>query len=418
MIATTKPKKEKKASKDTDETLENATVKSDDFAGELIKAINKERGERVAYNLAVDESPTVVKRWISSGCRQLDYIMRNARNGGYPEGRVVEIFGPPSIGKSHIATQICVSTQRMGGIAVYVDSENATSVDNLRNLGVDVGRRFVFVQENCTESIFDIIEKTVLKAKAMNKDVPVTIIWDSIAGSSPKAELEGEYDKDTIGLQARVLSKGMRKITNVIGDNNVLLVMLNQVRTKIGTMYGDPDAPPGGKSVPFHASIRIKLSSGAVITDDGKTDGDPIGINVIAKIIKNKIAIPFRKCNFEIHFGVGIKEHEQLFDIMRPKGEVEVNGKLACVEGTGAWKTFYIKDKETLEIITSKKFYKTEFDELWKDPEYLPYLEGILEAVMVRKLESNVRPEIDVESYVEVQAVADMISEEIDENGY
>lgn len=404
-----KPKKEKVI----ESTQAEAPVHFEDFAADLIKAINKERGERVAYNLAVDEAPTKVKRWISSGSKQLDYIMRNARYGGYPEGRVIEIFGPPSIGKSHIATQICVSTQRMGGIAVYVDTETATSVENLRNLGVDVGRRFVFIQEHCTESVFDIIEKTILKAKAMNKDVPITIIWDSIAGSSPKAELEGAYDKDTIGLQPRALSKGMRKITNIIGTNNILLVCLNQVRTKIGVMHGDPDAPPGGKAIPFHASIRIKLSSGAPITTDGTKEGDVIGINVIAKTIKNKVAPPFRKCNFEIHFGVGLKEHEQLFDVMRPKGEVEVNGMLTCVEGTGAWKNFYVKDPKILTNVIEKKFHKAKFDELWKNPEYLPYLEGILEATMVRKLESNIHPDIDVDSYVEVKAVADMIDEEI-----
>lgn len=385
----------------------------DDFAADLIRAINKERGERVAYNLAVDDAPTKVKRWIKSGSRQLDYLIRNAPAGGYPEGRVIEIFGPPSIGKSHLAVQICVSTQRIGGIAVYVDTESATNVDNLRALGVDISRRFVFIQEHCTESIFDVIEKTILKAKSMSKDVPVTIIWDSIAGSSPKAELEGEYDKDSIGLQARALSKGMRKITNVIGENNILLVCLNQVRTKIGVMHGDPDAPPGGKAIPFHASVRIKLSSGLPITDDGTKEGEVIGINVNAKIIKNKVAPPFRKCNFEIYFGVGIKEHEQLFDVMRPTGEVEVGNYLACVEGTGAWKEFYLKDSKTLEVVKTKKFYKNKFDELWRDPEILPYLEKILEKTLVRVPDCSAMPDIDVDSYVEVAAVSDMLNEEL-----
>jgi recombination protein RecA len=404
-----KPKKEKPA----EANQVTSTTQTDDFAADLIKSINKERGARVAYNLAVDDSPTIVKRWISSGSRQLDYLIRNAPGGGYPEGRIVEIFGPPGIGKSHIATQICVSTQRMGGIAVYVDAECATSVENIKNLGVNVKSRFVYIQEHCTETIFSIIESTILKAKSMHKDVPVTIIWDSLAGSSPKAELEGDYDKDSIGLQARALSKGMRKITNVIGSNSVLLVVLNQIRTKIGEKYGDPDAPPGGKAVPFHASVRIKLSSGAVITDDGSKDGEPIGINVNVKVIKNRLAPPFRKCNFEIHFGIGIKEHEQLFDLMRPTGEVLHKGMLACVEGTGAWKTFYLKDHDTLEIVTEKKFYKIHFHELWKNPEYLPYLEAILEKTMVRTLESNETPDIDPDSYVDVKAVADLIEEEI-----
>ena len=124
-----------------------------DFTDDLIKSLNKEHGSRVAYNLAYDESPTHVKRWISTGSRQLDYIVANRVNGGLPEGRIVEIFGPPSIGKSHIAIQIARSTQLMGGIVVYIDTENATSVENLGLLGVDISKRFVYVDTHCTEEV-------------------------------------------------------------------------------------------------------------------------------------------------------------------------------------------------------------------------------------------------------------------------
>jgi len=179
-------------------------------------------------------SPTHVNRWISTGSTQLDYIISNRRNGGLPEGRIIEIFGPPSIGKSHIAIQIARSTQKMGGIVVYIDTENATSVENLSLLGVDISKRFVYVDTHCTEEVLSIAESTILKAKAMDKNVPVTIIWDSVAATSPKAELLGDYDKETIGLQARAISKGMRKINGVIAGNNVLMVCLNQMRTKIG----------------------------------------------------------------------------------------------------------------------------------------------------------------------------------------
>ena len=207
---------------------------SGDFTADLITSLNRDHGSRIAYNLAVDTSPTHVKNWISTGSRLLDYIIANRRNGGLPEGRIIEIFGPPSIGKSHIATQIARSTQQMGGIAVYIDTENATSVENLAALGVDVSKRFVYVDTHCTEEVFDVAEKTIIKAKSMQKNVPITIIWDSIAASSPKAELLGEYDQNTIGLQARTISKGMRKITGIIGDQNVLMVCLNQTRVKIG----------------------------------------------------------------------------------------------------------------------------------------------------------------------------------------
>lgn len=374
----------------------------DNFTDDLIKSLNKSHGSRVAYNLAFDESPTHVKRWISTGSRQLDYIISNRRGGGLPEGRIVEIFGPPSIGKSHIAIQIARSTQRMGGIVVYIDTENATSVENLGLLGVDVKKRFVYVDTHCTEEVLSIAEETILKAKAMDKDVPVTIIWDSVAATSPKAELTGDYDKDSIGLQARAISKGMRKITGVIANQNVLFVCLNQIRTKVGVMYGDPTTTPGGMAIPFHSSVRIKLGAGQQILNKDK---EVIGIHVSGKTVKNKVSAPFRSCEFEIHFGVGIKEHEQLFDILRKHGPESVNGRKVEIGGTGAWKTLTVMNEETGEVIVDKKFYKAEFDKIVEDPEYSDYIDDLLEAAMSKK-RSTEPADIDPESYEEVRSVA------------
>ena len=382
-------------------------AKSDDFTADLIKSLNKEQGSRVAYNLAYDESPTHVKRWISTGSKLLDYICSNRKDGGLPEGRIVEIFGPPSIGKSHIATQIARTTQRMGGIVVYIDTENATSVENLKMLGVDVSNRFVYVDTHCTEEVLSIAEATIMKAKAMDKDIPVTIVWDSVAASSPKAELLGDYDKESIGLQARAISKGMRKITGVIANQSVLFVILNQIRTKIGVMYGDPDTTPGGKAIPFHASTRIKLGAGQQIKDGD----DVIGIHVWAKTIKNKVAAPFRKVDFEIHFGVGIKEHEQVFDVLRKHGPEIVDGKEIAVAGTGAWKTFSVTDTETGEILIEKKFHKPKFNEIMKSPEYSHYIDSLLEVVMVKKFAGD--PDIDTESYEEMRSLSLEVGEEI-----
>ena len=374
----------------------------DDFTDDLIKSLNKSHGTRVAYNLALDDSPTHVKRWISTGSRQLDYIISNRRSGGLPEGRIVEIFGPPSIGKSHIAIQIARSTQKMGGIVVYIDTENATSVENLGLLGVDVKKRFVYVDTHCTEEVLSIAEETILKAKAMNKDVPVTIIWDSVAASSPKAELTGDYDKDSIGLQARAISKGMRKITGVIANQNVLLICLNQIRTKIGVMYGDPTTTPGGMAIPFHSSVRIKLGAGQQILNKDK---EVIGIHVSAKTVKNKVSAPFRSCEFEIHFGVGIKEHEQLFDLLRTHGAESVNGLRLEVAGTGSWKTFTVMREDTGEVIVDKKFYKAEFDKLLADPELSEFLDDLIAAAMTKKRSAE-GPNVDAESYEEVRALS------------
>jgi recombination protein RecA len=234
----------KKAAKVAPQATSNDNSSVDGFVNDLVKELNKEHGERIAYNLGTDMSPTHVERWISTGSQQLDYIISNRRNGGAPEGRIIEIFGAPSSGKSHIAVLMARSTQRMGGVAVYIDTENATSPENLALLGVDVRKRFAFVETGCTEEVFKVMESTILKFRALDKDVPLTIVWDSVAATSPKAELEGDYDKDTIGLQARVLSKGLRKITQIIGNKNVTLVLLNQTRTKVGVMYGDPCVSP------------------------------------------------------------------------------------------------------------------------------------------------------------------------------
>lgn len=379
-----------------------SSASEDDFTSDLIKSLNKEHGSRIAYNLAVDTSPTHVKRWISTGSKQMDLIISNRSNGGLPEGRIIEIFGPPSIGKSHIATQIARSTQHLGGIVVYIDTENGTSVENLAALGVDVSKRFVYVDTHCTEEVLGIAEQTILKAKAMQKDVPITIIWDSVAASSPKAELEGAYDKDTIGLQARAISKGMRKITGVIGDQNVLFVILNQIRTKIGVMHGDPTTTPGGMAIPFHSSVRIKLGAGQHIENK---QGEVIGIHVWGKTIKNKVAPPFRKVEFRIIFGRGIEEHEEVFDVLREHGPDIVNDHQVTVEGTGAWKTVKVVNEKN-ETVAEKKFYKADFGDIWKDPTFKPWVDGLLAKTLIRTTIGVNDIDIDPESYEEVRAVA------------
>lgn len=355
------------------------TEEQEDFTSELISSINKEHGHQIAYNLSTDAAPTVVKRWISTGSRLLDYAIGNARSRGAPEGRIIEIFGPPSTGKSHIALQMCKTVQKMGGIVIYIDTENATSVENLHTMGIDVKKKFVYIETSCTEDVFSVIESTILKAKALSKNVPIIVVWDSVAATSPKEELLGEYDKNTIGLQARVISKGMRKITGVIGVNNVTLVCLNQTRMKIGVMFGDPTTTSGGNAIPFHASVRIALNGGSKIENK---DGDVVGINVSARIMKNKIAPPHKKVNFQIHFGRGIVEHEELFDVMREAGMQTANGKEITISGDGAWKNLKVVDVATKMTVLEKKFTKSQFGELIDDPTYGPHIEDAVEQAL------------------------------------
>lgn len=393
--------------------LESSGVPSaeDGFASQLIKELNKEMSSIVAYNLSTDASPTHVKRWISTGIKGLDYICSNRRNGGLPEGRIIEIFGPPAIGKSHIAAQICIQAQRQGGIAVYIDSETAISVENLRKLGVDVAKNFVYVNEHCTENILSIAERTIIKAREMTVEVPVVIIWDSVAASSPKAELDGDYDKETIGLQARAISKGMRKITGVIGDQNVLFVILNQTRSKIGVMGADPTTTPGGNAIPFHASLRIRLYGGKIIEGSNK---QKIGIHVMAKTIKNRLTSPFRSCNFQIHFGVGIKEHEEIFDFLRETGPTRIGDNVAVVLGEGSWKTFKLFSAtepdwdDPKNVILERKFRKDEFADLMKEPVLSEHINNYIEQAYTT---DTYVPDIDLESQSEVEALESDIEE-------
>lgn len=367
---------------------------NDDFSVELIKDLNKEFGERVAYNLAVDEAPTIVKRWISTGSRLLDYIVANRRNGGFPEGRIIEISGPPSCGKSHIAFQTARTVQRMGGLVVYIDTENATPVEKLGDMGIDVNKRFIYADTHCTEEVFKIIESTVTKAASLSsKNIPILVVWDSVAATSPKAELEGEYDKDTMGLQARVLSKGMRKITGVIGHNNVTLICLNQIRSKIGVMFGDPNVTPGGSAIPFHSSVRISLNGGSAVKDK---EGNVIGISVSATTKKNKVAPAHRRVEFEIKFGVGIDESESLFDMLREYCDkngpiVDEKGVNYSIEGTGAWKLFkVVKIEESgQQMIVEKKFTKSDFGRLLDSEEFGGYLDYMIETMMTLKHEKK-----------------------------
>jgi recombination protein RecA len=378
-----RPKKEVLNSPTT--TTNDSTA--DDFAKQLISDLNKEFGSRIAYNLNAADAPTIVKNWINSRSLLLNYAMANKRDGGYPGGRIIEIAGLPSTGKSHLAYEAARSVQEANGLVVYIDTENATPVEKLGSMGIDITKKFVYVDTHCTEEVFSVLDSIIRKAKSIvNKNVPVLAIWDSVAGTSPKAELEGEYDQNTMGLQARVLSKGFRKITGLLGETGVTLICINQLRSKLNASpYGDPYVSPGGAALPYHASIRIRLTGeGSPIKDK---NGNVIGIKVPLKIQKNKVAPPGRNFSIEIHFGKGISEVESLLDVgmeyTKVHEGIERDGKIYKMFGA-MWRTFQITTKDG-EIVHEQKFQRTNFgDLLYNDPVNSPLLMDFYDSILTQ----------------------------------
>jgi len=383
------------AKADDAQVHEQVDIDNDDFTVQLIKDINKECGSRVAYNLAEMTAPTIIKRWIDTGSIQLNYAIRNMFGGGYPEGRIIEISGLPSCGKSHLAYHASAVVQALGGLVVYIDSETATPLDKLRSMGIDVRKRFVYVDCHVVEEVFKVIESVILKAKKLpvTKNVPILVIWDSVAAASPLEEINGDYDDNTMGLKARVIGKCMRKVVDVIGRNNVTLLCINQLREAIGVMHGDKFITPGGKSIPFHASLRIRLTSGTPIKDK---NGNIIGIHVIATIKKNKVGVPFKKCEFDIVFGKGIDESDYLFDVLRAyckKNKVTHDGKDIRISGDGGWKELVVSDATTGEVVVEKKFYKSEFASMMRNVDYMQYIMRVVDKALVVDIENSEKSE-------------------------
>lgn len=364
----------------------------DEFANELIKSLNKSFNERIAFNLERDvDSPTNVKYYISTGSILLDYIISNKRNGGIPSGRLVEVCGLESTGKSFVGYQILAQTQKIGGIAILIDTENSTDKDLLPQLGLDT-RKLVYLQPDTVEDVFSTIEHTVKKIKESNISKPVTIVWDSVAATPAKAELDAAYDANTMGLGARVVSRSLRKIMKFIGDNNVTLVFINQLRMKLNlaNKYEDPWVSPYGKAIPFHSSVRIRL------THDTKTDmvvvgedksKDFFGIGVKAKVVKNKISPPFRTCTFSIEFYKGVTEHHQIYDKMIQSSPVkfEHDGKeYVFTAKNGIWHEIAVIDNNN-NCVYGKKFRKSELKkEVFEKEELKPYFGNILDVILTK----------------------------------
>jgi len=297
-----------------------------------------------------EESPCVVSEWVSTGCLALDAIM----GGGLPVGRLVEIFGDPSTGKSLIASQIAAIAQQMDAIVLYIDTETAVSKDMMAEVGVDISK-LLYASPDTVEEVFTIISETIDSKISIDPDCLLVIIWDSIAATSIKQEMEAEFGKATMGRHAALISQGLRKITRKISKNKVCFVVLNQTKEKLGILFGDNVTTFGGKAVSFHSSIRLHLHMSGKI----KLNKHIIGINVKAVTDKNKIAVPYREAILPIYFGHGIDDTEASLLFLKDAGIITTSGAYSYISITGTkfkfqrqgWDKLYENNYNAIEEI-------------------------------------------------------------------
>ena len=325
---------------------------NDVLANTLADSLNKKFKDtnKVAYFLdGSDATPTDIKDFISTGSSTLDLAISNRPNGGIAVGRITEINGLESSGKSLLGAHILAETQKKGGVAVYIDTETSVSQEFMDVIGIDMSK-MLYLHLETVEDIFEAIEEIVTKVRESDKDRSVTILVDSLAAATTKVELEADFDKDGWATaKAIIISKAMRKITQLIGRERVALVFTNQLRQKLGVMFGDPWTTSGGKALPFHASTRIRLKNMGQIKDTGK---NVLGMKCRAQIVKNRLGPPLRHADYDMYFDRGIDNYGAWLTVLKEHKLVKQGGSwYTLTDEQGKDHKFLSKDWE--ELITS-----------------------------------------------------------------
>jgi len=325
-----------------------ATVNNDERNKALKLAIEKiEKDFGKGSIMRLGDKATVNVDAIPTGALALDVALGV---GGIPRGRIIEIYGPESSGKTTLAQHIVAECQKRGGIAAFVDAEHALDPEYARNLGVNVDELLIS-QPDTGEQALDITEELVRSGAV---DI---VVVDSVAALVPKAEIEGSMEDQQMGLQARLMSKALRKLTGIIGKTNTTVIFINQLRMKIGVMYGNPETTTGGNALKYYSSVRMEIRR----VEGLKGENGDVGNHVRVKVLKNKVAPPFRTAEFDIIFGKGICKVGNILD-------VAVN--LDIIKKAGAW--FSYNDEKLGQGRDKAKEY------LQENPEVLAEVESLV----------------------------------------